>query len=61
MFTNQNVSPKFDHQKLPPKKMMTFYIDRNLAERFRVVADKDSRNYSKVIQNYMTRYVDSRT
>ena len=56
MFTNQNVSPKFD-TKLSPKKMMTFYIDRNLAERFRVVADKDSRNYSKVIQNYMTRYV----
>jgi hypothetical protein len=60
MFTNQNVSPKFD-TKLSPKKMMTFYIDRNLAERFRVVADKDSRNYSKVIQNYMTRYVESRT
>ena len=60
MFTNQNVSPKFD-TKLSPKKMMTFYIDRNLAERFRVVADKDSRNYSKVIQNYMTRYVKSRT
>ena len=60
MFTNQNVSPNFD-TKLSPKKMMTFYIDRNLAERFRVVADKDSRNYSKVIQNYMTRYVESRT
>ena len=60
MFTNQNVSPKFD-TKLSPNKMMTFYIDRNLAERFRVVADKDSRNYSKVIQNYMTRYVESRT
>ena len=60
MFTKQNVSPKFD-TKLSPKKMMTFYIDRNLAERFRVVADKDSRNYSKVIQNYMTRYVESRT
>ena len=40
MFTNQNVSPKFD-TKLSPKKMMTFYIDRNLAERFRVVADRE--------------------
>ena len=55
----QNLSPTYD--KFSPKKMMTFYIDRNLAERFRVVADKDSRNYSKVIQNYMMRYVETRT
>ena len=55
------MSPDNSHQKLPPKKMMTFYIDRNIAERFRVVADKDGRNYSKVVQNYISRYVESRT
>jgi hypothetical protein len=61
MFNNKRVSPEHSHRKLPPKKMMTFYIDRNIAERFRVVADKDGRNYSKVVQNYISRYVESRT
>ena len=61
MFNRKRMSPDNSHQKLPPKKMMTFYIDRNIAERFRVVADKDGRNYSKVVQNYISRYVESRT
>ena len=61
MFNSKRMSPDNSHQKLPTKKMMTFYIDRNIAERFRVVADKDGRNYSKVVQNYISRYVESRT
>ena len=64
--------PNFEHNEKIIKDMSNqlksrgpdscgFYIDRNIAERFRVCADKDGRNYSKVVQNYISRYVESRT
>ena len=38
----------------------TFSIDKNLYERFKVVADKDMRKYSNIVEGSMRRYVRSK-
>ena len=35
-------------------------IDKELVQRFKNVADKEARNYSKVVNMYLLRYVNSR-
>jgi hypothetical protein len=42
------------------KKMVNYYISENTLNRFKQVCDKEARNYSKVIENFMIRYVRSR-
>ncbi len=42
------------------KKMVNYYISENTLNRFKQVCDKEARNYSKVIENFMNRYVNSR-
>jgi hypothetical protein len=42
------------------KKMVNYYISENTLNRFKQVCDKEARNYSKVIENFMIRYVNSR-
>ena len=39
---------------------VNFTIDKNLYERFRIVAQKDMRKYSNIIEGSMRRYVQSR-
>ena len=41
------------------KTNMTFFISKELAKKFRDVADKDMRNYSKVVERYMISYINS--
>jgi len=38
----------------------TYTIDKILAERFKVVADKDARKMSNVVESSIRRYVESK-
>ena len=40
------------------KKMVNYYISENTLHRFKQVCGKEARNYSKVIENFMTRYTN---
>ena len=40
------------------KKIVNYYISEILLNRFKQVCDKESRNYSKVIENFMNRYTN---
>ena len=40
------------------KKIVNYYISETLLNRFKQVCDKESRNYSKVIENFMMRYTN---
>ena len=42
------------------KKIVNYYIEENTLSRFKAQCNKESRNYSKVIENFMIRYVQSR-
>ena len=42
------------------KKIVNYYISENTLNRFKAQCNKESRNYSKVIENFMIRYVNSR-
>ncbi len=42
------------------KNIVSYYISENTLNRFKQVCDKEARNYSKVIENFMIRYVNSR-
>ena len=42
------------------KKIVNYYISENTLNRFKAQCNKESRNYSKVIENLMIRYVNSR-
>ena len=42
------------------KKIVNYYIEENTLSRFKAQCNKESRNYSKVIENFMIRYVNSR-
>jgi len=42
------------------KNIVSYYISENTLNRFKQVCDKEARNYSKVIENFMIRYVRSR-
>ena len=40
------------------KKIVNYYISENTLNRFKAQCNKESRNYSKVIENFMTRYTN---
>ena len=40
------------------KKIVNYYISETLLNRYKQVFDKESRNYSKVIENFMMRYTN---
>ena len=42
------------------KKIISFCIDKNLYERFKIVADKDMRKYSNIVESSLKRYVQSK-
>ena len=42
------------------KKRVNICVDKNLYERFKVVADKDMRKMSNIVENLIRRYVESR-
>jgi metal-responsive CopG/Arc/MetJ family transcriptional regulator len=41
------------------KKRVNICVDKNLYERFKVVADKDMRKYSNILEGAMRRYVQN--
>lgn len=42
------------------KKRVNICVDKNLYERFKVVADKDMRKYSNILEGAMRRYVQTK-
>ena len=40
------------------KKIVNYYISKNTLSRFKTQCNKEARNYSKVIENFMTRYTN---
>ena len=47
--------------KTPDKKInVNFTIDKNLYDRFKVVAQKDMRKYSNLVEQSLKRYVQSK-
>ena len=40
------------------KKIVNYYIEENTLSRFKAQCNKEARNYSKVIENFMTRYTN---
>ena len=42
------------------KERINLSVDKNLYERFKVVADKDMRKMSNIVENLIRRYVESR-
>ena len=51
-----------NHQTKRPvtKTIVSFAINKNLYERFKVVADKDMRKYSNIVESSLNRYVQSK-
>ena len=50
--TQEDTRPKIK------KNIVSYYISENTLNRFKQVCDKEARNYSKVIENFMTRYTN---
>ena len=50
---------KLNHQKIAKIKT-TFTIDKHLYERFKIVAQKDMRKYSNIVEGSIRRYVQSK-
>ena len=42
------------------KNIVSYYISENTLSRFKAQCNKEARNYSKVIENFMIKYVQSR-
>jgi hypothetical protein len=42
----------------PEKRMVNYYIEENTLSRFKGQCNKEARNYSKVIENFMKRYTN---
>ena len=54
-----SVNPSVQKETIT-KKRVNICVDKNLYERFKVVADKDMRKYSNIIEGAMKRYVQSK-
>ena len=42
------------------KKRVNYTINKNTIDRFKIVADKDMRKMSNIVENLIRRYVESR-
>ena len=60
MWTSTATATQEDIKPTIKKKIVNYYISENTLNRFKQVCDKEARNYSKVIENFMKRYVQSR-
>ena len=54
-----SVNPSVQKETIT-KKRVNICVDKNLYERFKVVADKDMRKYSNILEGAMRRYVRSK-
>ena len=58
MWTSTSTTRQEDIKPTIKKKVVNYYISENTLNRFKQVCDKEARNYSKVIENFMTRYTN---
>ena len=58
MWSNPSKNPKVN--KGVTKERINLSVDKNLYERFKVVAQKDERKYSNIVEGAMRRYVQSK-
>jgi len=52
MFTNNTIQKKVNR---------TYTIEKQLADRFKQVSDKDARKMSNVVESYIRRYVETKS
>jgi hypothetical protein len=60
MWTSTATATQEEVKQKPEKRMVNYYISENTLSRFKAQCNKEARNYSKVIENFMIRYVNSR-
>ena len=58
MWSNPSKNPKVN--KGVTKERINLSIDKNLYEQFRVVAQKDMRKYSNIVESGIRRYMQSK-
>ena len=58
MWTSTATATQEDIKPTIKKKIVNYYISENTLSRFKAQCNKESRNYSKVIENFMTRYTN---
>ena len=56
MWTSTATATQEEVKQKPEKKMVNYFIENNTLSRFKAQCNKEARNYSKVIENFMTRY-----
>ena len=57
MWTSTATATQEDIKPTIKKKIVNYYISENTLNRFKAQCNKESRNYSKVIENFMEKYV----
>ena len=60
MWTSTATATQEDIKPTIKKKIVNYYISENTLNRFKAQCNKEARNYSKVIENFMIRYVQSK-
>jgi len=60
MWTSTATATQEDIKPTIKKKIVNYYISENTLSRFKAQCNKEARNYSKVIENFMIRYVQSK-
>ena len=58
MWTSTSTTRQEDIKPTIKKNIVSYYISENTLSRFKQVCDKEARNYSKVIENFMNRYTN---
>ena len=60
MWTSTATATQEDIKPTIKKKIVNYYISENTLSRFKAQCNKEARNYSKVIENFMIKYVQSK-
>ena len=58
MWTSTATATQEEVKQKPEKRMVNYFIEKNTLSRFKAQCNKEARNYSKVIENFMTRYTN---
>ena len=58
MWTSTATATQEDIKPTVKKKIVNYYISETTLSRFKTQCNKEARNYSKVIENFMNRYTN---
>ena len=58
MWTSTATATQEDIKPTIKRKIVNYYISENTLSRFKAQCNKEARNYSKVIENFMNRYTN---